>query len=152
MITLTQTNSEKTVNLGNVSCITLEAEKNKVIFNFMNPINKFGRDTPDYAYFVYNSPEEAINAYTTIKEIAFIKQNFLFSTYAGNKTVVNKNSINTISERETQLNLIFNLNFSVTNENNHNISKSVFWTYPDEDSFEADKLLVDAAIEARYII
>jgi len=152
MITLTQQNSEKTINLGNVSIITLEEQKCKVIFNFMNPINKFGRKTPDYAYLVYNTAEQAKESFEKILQIPLITQGFLVSENPDNLSVVCKEAINTISVREEKELIIFNLNFPVQGEGNTEISKSVFWSYASTDTFESDKLTIQAAPENQYYV
>jgi len=150
MITLTQRNSEKTINLENVSVIAIETSKQKVIFNFMNSINKFGRKTPDYAYLTYETEEDAYNAYNNILEIEFISNEFFISSF--NDSIVNKHSINTISIREDKKLIIFNLNFPVSGDNKSSISKSVFWSYnTDLDFMEDKKLILDSIDEKHYI-
>ena len=140
---LRQKDSDKTVLLKNISVISLDSERNRLVFNFMNNIFVFGRWTPDYHYFPYNSTKEAEEAFEAIKQMPFFRLNYFISESSDNVHLVNKNAVTTLSIKEDEWKIIFNLNFSITSYKENKpieISKFVFWTYDNEDAFDDDRL------------
>jgi hypothetical protein len=151
MYAVRQLQSDKIISLENVSVISLDLVRNRVVFNFMNNINTVGRWTPDYHYFDYETIEDAIDAFESLISTPYVKLNFFISENAENKEIVNKNAITTITILEDDLRIIFNLNFSITsydrkrNNNPVEISKFVFWNYDNVDIFEDDSLEINEA-------
>jgi len=143
MKVIKQSGTDKVVFLNNISVISLDTVRNRLVFNFMNNIHMFGRWTPDYHYFSYNSLQEAEEAFEKIKEIPFFKINFFISGLKTNCYIINKEAVTTMSVKDDELKIIFNLNFSVTSYRDNQpveISKFVFWNYTDEDEFDDDRL------------
>jgi len=135
-----QEHSDKIIFYKNVSVISLDIERNRIVFNFMNNIFVFGRWTPDYHYFSYNSQEEAINSYQEIRNSEYIQDNFFISEF--NDHLVNKNALTTLSVKDTELKIIFNLNFSITSYKGNKpveISKFVFWIYDNAIEYETER-------------
>jgi hypothetical protein len=127
--------NEKLVNLNNVSTISLDCERNKIIYNFTNSINILGRETPDYSYQTFETFEEAENVFFALKELKFVQDNFLISSNINNSyEIVNKNFVTSINLDEKHKRIIFNLNYSVTiidHKTNKpiKISKFVYYNY-----------------------
>ena len=143
MQALKQFGSDKIVFLKNVSVISLDKERNRIVFNFMNNIYVFGRWTPDYHYFPYQTTEEAEEAFEKIKEMPFFKIHYFISYNKDNVDIVNKDAVTTLSIKEDELKIIFNLNYSITSYKDNQpieISKFIFWVYDDEDTFDDDRL------------
>jgi hypothetical protein len=146
---LRQKDSDKTVLLKNVSVISLDTERNRLVFNFMNNIFVFGRWTPDYHYFPYNTTEEAIEAFEKIKAMPYFRLNYFISESSENLHIVNKDAVTTLSVKEDEWKIIFNLNFSITSYKDNKpieISKFVFWTYNDEDLFDDDRFEISELV------
>lgn len=149
MRVIQQKDSDKMVFLENISIISLDLPRNRLVFNFMNNIHMFGRWTPDYHYFSYNTEKEAIEAFNTIKNLPHFKINFFISGSDDNLHIVNKMAITTLSVKDEELKIIFNLNFSVTSYKDNSpveISKFVFWNYDNEDEFDDDRLEIGELI------
>jgi len=107
--------SEKIINLKNVSTIQLDSERKKIIFNFINSINIMDRETPDYCYQNFKTPEETEEAFEALKQTRYIKENFIISKKQTNRgEILNKNFITSINIDERRKRIIFNLNFSIT--------------------------------------
>jgi len=143
MKAIRQKDSDKIVFLENVSIVSLDTQRNRIAFNFMNNIHMFGRWTPDYHYFSYDNIEEAKKAFQKMKNIPFFKLNFFISDSDENVHIINKEAITTLSVKEEELKIIFNLNFSVTSYKDNSpieISKFVYWNYEEEDMFDTDRL------------
>jgi len=141
----------KIILLENISVISLDIERRRVVFNFMNNINTVGRWTPDYHYFDYDSQEEAKNAFERLINTPKIKLNFFISENPDNKEIVNKKAITTISFLEDELRIVFNLNFNITSYEKKRgkaieISKFIFWNYQNNDIMEDDILEINEAI------
>lgn len=143
MRALQQNGSEKIVFLGNVSIITLDLERNRIVFNFMNNIHMFGRWTPDYHYFTFDTSQEAEEKFKKLKELPFLRINFFISNDPRNINLVNKKAVTTLTEKDEELKIIFNLNFAITSYRGDDpieISKFVFWNYDDIDAYDDDRM------------
>lgn len=156
MHALRQRGHDKIILLKNVSTISLdisnENSRDRIVVNYMNPMHLFGRWTPDYHYFEYDSTQEAIDAYEAILKLPYIVLNFFISENADNKDIVNKNSITSISVNEEDLKIIFNLNYPVTSYREKDskpveISKVIFWNYFDDSPFEGDLLEINESLD-----
>ena len=79
MRALQQNGTEKIVLLENISVMSLDLERKRVVFNFMNSIFVFGRWTPDYHYFQYNTESEAKESFEKIKGMPHFKLNYFIS-------------------------------------------------------------------------
>ncbi len=145
MKALQQKDSNKIVLLDNISVITLDDSRNRIVFNFMNSIHVFGRWTPDYHYFQYNNDTDAIEAFKKIKGLPYFKLNYFISDADSNIDMINKNAVTTISIKEEEYKIIFNLNYSITSYKENKaieISKFIFWIYDDDDDLFNDRLQV----------
>jgi len=129
------TPTEKIINLKNVSTILVDTERCKIIYNFINSINIMDRETPDYTYQTFDSPEETLKEFESIKKIQYVKDNFLISEDVKNLgEIVNKNFITSINIDEKRKRIVFNLNFSITILDHKTrkpikISKFVYYDY-----------------------
>lgn len=142
MKVIKQKDTDKLVFLKNISVVSLDRPRKRLVFNFMNNIHMFGRWTPDYHYFAYDTLEGAEEAFEEIKTIPYFKINFFISTVNDNLHMVNKEAVTTMSVKDDELKIIFNLNFSVTSYRDNQpveISKFVFWNYDEEDAFDDDR-------------
>ena len=151
MYAIGQSDSGRIVLLDNVSVISIDVERNRVVFNFMNNINTVGRWTPDYHYFDYDSVQETIDAFEKLISTPHIKLNFFISESSENKEIVNKKAITTISILEETKRIIFNLNYSITSYDKRTsksieISKFIFWNYSNDDVMQDDMLEINEAI------
>ena len=149
MKVLQQEGSDKLISLKNVSVISLDNDRKRLVFNFMNAIHMFGRWTPDYHYFQYNSQEEAQEAFEKIKLIPLFRVSFFISDIDSNLDIVNKEAVNTISIKDEELKIIFNLNYSITSYTDNKpieISKFIFWEYENEDDLDDDKFVINENI------
>ena len=149
MKVLLQEGSDKLISLKNVSAISLDSERKRLVFNFMNAIHMFGRWTPDYHYFQYDSQQEAQDAFERIKLIPFFRVSFFISEINDNLPIVNKESVNSISIKEDELKIIFNLNYSITSYTDNKpieISKFIFWEFNNEDDLDDDKFVINENI------
>jgi len=143
MKTLQLNGEGKIIFLENVSIITLDEHRNRIVFNFMNNIHLFGRWTPDYHYFSFDTSEEAYEYFERLTKHPYFKINFFISFDKENVNLVNKKAVTTLSIKEEELKIIFNLNYSVTSYKGNEeveISKFIFWNYTDEDLFDDDRL------------
>jgi len=139
---LRKAGTDKTILLKNVSVVSLDEERNRIVFNFMNNIFVFGRWTPDYHYAPYGSLLEAKEAFTKIKNMPYFQLNFFISESEDNLHLVNRDSVTSLSVKEDELKVIFNLNFSITSYKENQpieISKFIFWNYDNEDVFDDDR-------------
>ncbi len=149
MKALQQEGTDKIVSLENISVISLDEDRKRVVFNFMNAIFIFGRWTPDYHYFQYDTEEKAIDAFEKIKTIPSFRLNYFISEVDENTSIVNKKAINTINIKEDELKVIFNLNYSITSYTNNKpieIGKFIFWNYVNEDDLDDDKFIINENI------
>lgn len=155
MKVIQQLNSDKIVFLSNISIISLDTARCRLVFNFMNNIHMFGRWTPDYHYFSYDTIEEAQEAFETIKSLPEFRLNFFISEIPENLHIVNRDAITTMSIKDDELKIIFNLNFSVTSYKDNSpveISKFIFWNYENEDDFDVDRLEIGEQISTKIEI
>jgi hypothetical protein len=149
MKTLQLNGEGKVIFLNNVSIISLDLPRNRIVFNFMNNIHLFGRWTPDYHYFSFDSSQEALEYYESLKRHPYFRINFFISFDDENTHMVNKSAVTSISVKEEELKIIFNLNYAVTSYKGNEeveISKFIFWNYMDEDLFDDDRLEVYMSI------
>jgi len=143
MKTIKQKESDKFIFLNNISVISLDLMRKRIVFNFMNNIHLFGRWTPDYHYFSYETEEDALSAFKEIKSIPYFRLNFFISEHEENTNLVNREAVTSLSIKDDELKIIFNLNFSVTSYKENEpveISKFIFWNYENEDDFDDDRL------------
>lgn len=155
MKALQQEGSDKIVLLDNISVISLDIERERIVFNFMNAIHVFGRWTPDYHYFQYNSVSEALEAFSKIKSLPIIHLQYYISDFENNEDIINKKAINSINIKEEELKIIFNLNYSITSYTGNKpieISKFIFWNYDDMDDLDGDKFIIDENLGVIEII
>jgi len=155
MKVIQQQNSDKIVFLDNISIISLDVNRCRLVFNFMNNIHMFGRWTPDYHYFSYDTLKEAEEAFDVIKSLPEFRLNFFISECPENLHIINKKAITTMSIKDEELKIIFNLNFSVTSYKDNSpveISKFIFWNYEDEDDFDTDRLEIGEQISSKIEI
>lgn len=156
MVTVRQIDQDKIVSLGNTSTITFDDDKRKIIFNFVSAIRKFGRLTPDYTYFVYQTTIEYMDAKKALFDIPYVELNFMRSDTSSNKDIVNKNHVTSISYKAEDLRIIFNMNYGISSKgdrlNEEVISRPIFWNYFSDDEFEADEFVIGNSIESEYIV
>ena len=146
MKALQQADTDKIVLLDNISVISLDENRKRVVFNFMNSIFVFGRWTPDYHYFQYDTKNEAQTAFDKIKSIPHFRLNYFISDDETNLDLINKNSVTTISVKEDECKIIFNLNYSITSYKENKtieISKFIFWNYIDVDDLFDDRMQIN---------
>lgn len=146
MKALQQSDTDKIVLLDNISVISLDEGRKRVVFNFMNSIFVFGRWTPDYHYFQYDTKEQALEAFNKIKSIPHFRLNYFISDDATNLDLINKDSVTTISVKEDEQKIIFNLNYSITSYKDNKpieISKFIFWNYEDVDDLFDDRMQIN---------
>ncbi len=149
MKALQQEGTDKIVSLENISVISLDSDRQRVVFNFMNAIHIFGRWTPDYHYFQYDTADEATEAFEKIKQFPSFRLNYFISEINSNTSMVNKRAVNTISIKEDEFKIIFNLNYSITSYADNKpieISKFIFWNYENEDELDDDKFVINENI------
>ncbi len=150
MYAIRQSDTDRLVLLKNVSVISLDLHRNRVVFNFMNNIRTVGRWTPDYHYFDYDSVEETIEAFEKLLNTPNIKLSFFISESSENKEIVNKEAITSISLLEDDMRIIFNLNYSITSYNRKSeeveISKFIFWNYTNNDVMDDDLLEINGEL------
>lgn len=151
MYAIQLTSQDKVVLLENVSVIMLDDKRNRVVFNYMSPINIIGRWTPDYTYEEYDTAEDAVEAFEKLVNHPHIKLNFFVSENPDNKEIVSKKAITTITYPEDKNRIIFNLNYSITSHDTRKnkdveISKFIFWDYDNEDTMENDILEINETL------
>ena len=145
MQAIQQNDTDKIIFLNNISVISLDKDRRRVVFNFMNSIFVFGRWTPDYHYFQYKTEKESIDAYNKIKSLPHFRINYFISDIESNLDIINKEAITSVSIKEKENKIIFNLNFSITSYKDQQpieISKFIFWKYENEDDVYNDRLQV----------
>lgn len=145
MKAIQQQDTDKIIFLDNISVITLDKDRCRVVFNFMNSIFIFGRWTPDYHYFQYRTEEKAVEAFNKIKSLPHFRINYFISDIESNLDIINKESITSVSIKDNENRIIFNLNFSITSYKDKQpieISKFIFWNYTNEDEVYNDRLQV----------
>ena len=145
MQAIQQQDTDKIIFLNNISVISLDKDRCRVVFNFMNSIFIFGRWTPDYHYFQYKTEAKAIEAFNKIKGLPHFRINYFISDIEENMDIINKQSITSVSIKEKENKIIFNLNFSITSYKDQQpieISKFIFWKYENEDDVYNDRLQV----------
>jgi len=152
MKALKLSSEDKIVLLENVSTISLDRERSRIVFNFMNAIQLVGRKTPDYHYFQYDTESEATTAFETIIEMTYIKMNFLVSENSDNTDIVNVKAITSFIPDDENLKIVFNLNYPVTSYRERDnrqveISKVIFWNYRTDTPYEGDKLEIDNLLD-----
>ena len=156
MQALKQANEEKVILLENVSTISLDADRSRIVFNFMNPIQLVGRRTPDYHYFEYPSSKYATEAFDAIVNNPHIKLNFLVSENSDNTDIVNIKAITSMLPDEQNLKIVFNLNYPVTSYRERDnrsveISKVIFWNYKSESPYEGDILEIANILDIQTV-
>ena len=145
MQAIQQQDTDKIIFLDNISVITLDKDRARVVFNFMNSIFIFGRWTPDYHYFQYDNADDALEAFNKIKQLPHFRINYFISDIEENYDIINKQAITSVSIKEKESKIIFNLNFSITSYKEQQpieISKFIFWKYENEDDVYNDRLQV----------
>ena len=145
MQAIQQNDTDKIIFLNNISVISLDKDRCRVVFNFMNSIFIFGRWTPDYHYFQYNTEHKAVEAFNKIKSLPHFRIKYFISDVDTNLDIVNKDAITSVSIKEAEKKIIFNLNFSITSYKDQQpieISKFIFWNYDNDDDVLNDRLQV----------
>jgi len=156
MQALKQKNEDKIVLLNNVSTISIDADRSRIVFNFMNSIQLVGRKTPDYHYFEYETREEALSSFEEITLMPYVKLNFLISENPDNTDIVNISAITSLIHDDENLKTVFNLNYPVTSYRERDnreveISKVIFWNYYGETQFEGDKLEIANVLDIKNV-
>lgn len=156
MKALKQKDEDKIVLLENVSTISIDAERKRIVFNFMNPIQLVGRKTPDYHYFVYPTRQMAEEAFMKITMMPYIKLNFLISENPFNTDIVNVKAITSLHMDDEGVKIIFNLNYPITSYREKDsreveISKVIFWNYQSDTQYEYDKLEISEILDLTEI-